>query len=137
MLAKQQTDEDEQHELLFFDDFDRLWSHLRNPNEKYFGEVTCTGFYSSYFFAGNDQGYIRVFDLKSKKIQDLKPLVDKSVLKDKVMCIDLNLTHPEFLLAGYASGAVALFDMQSYKLIKVVNELHGSEVLAAKIYFVD
>jgi hypothetical protein len=66
----------------------------------------------------------------------LKPLFDKSLAKDKVMCIDLNDTM-EFLLAGYESGALALFDMKTYKLIKVLNEVHGSEVLSAKIYFVD
>lgn len=52
------------------------------------------------------------------------------------MCIDLSSTM-EFLLAGYESGALALFDMKTYKLIKILNEVHGSEVLAAKIYFVD
>jgi len=66
----------------------------------------------------------------------LKPLVDKALLKDKVMCVDLS-AGMEFLLAGYASGAVALFDMGSYKLVKVLNEIHGSEILAAKIYSVD
>ena len=66
MLGKQASDpENEQHELLVFDDFHSLWEHLSDPGEKYAGDVSCTGFYSSYFFAGNDKGYIRVFDLKS------------------------------------------------------------------------
>lgn len=66
----------------------------------------------------------------------MKPLVDKHLLKDKVMCIDLS-PGLDYLLAGYESGAVALFDMNTYKLIKINNEIHGSKVLAAKIYFVD
>jgi hypothetical protein len=37
-------------------------------------------------------------------------------------------------VAGYESGAIALFDMTTYKLVKIFNEIHTSEVLGVKIY---
>lgn len=119
-----------------FDDFDLLAALLDNPNEKYFGKVTCSGFHGQYYFVGNDKGFIRVFDLKSRKVQDLKPLFDKHLASKKVMCIDLS-QNMEYLVAGYESGALALFDMNSYKLVKIMTEAHDTEVLGAKIYNVN
>ncbi len=68
---------DYKKELLKFDDFYDLFKHIESPKEKYYGEVSCTGLFGSYFFVGNINGYIRVFDLKSEIIRDLKPLYDK------------------------------------------------------------
>jgi WD40 repeat protein len=76
-----------------------------------------------------------VFDLlsKSEKIQDLKPLYDKSLNKNAVNCLDMSQSMT-YLVAGYASGAIALFDMRQYKLVKLIKEAHSSEVLSVKIY---
>lgn len=106
--------------------------HLKNPKERYFGEVSCTGFFENYYFVGNDKGFIRVFDLTERKKKDLKPLFDKHLQDNKVMCIDLS-QNMEYLVAGYESGALALFDMGAYKLVKIMSEAHDTEILGAKI----
>ena len=43
----------------------------------------------------------------------------------------------EYLIAGYESGALALFDMRTYKLVKIMKEIHYSQVLSAKIITVN
>lgn len=42
-----------------------------------------------------------------------------------------------YLVSGYKSGAVALWDMKSYKLVKILNDVHTSEIVSIKIYIVD
>lgn len=41
------------------------------------------------------------------------------------------------MMSGYKGGQIALWDLVGYKLIKVVNDLHKTEVINAKIYFMD
>ena len=86
-------------------------------------------------FVGNSQGIIRVFDIKSQK--EMKPLMDSSIGDgNKVTSLDISLDGG-FMLSGYKSGQIALWDLVGYKLIKVVNDLHKTDVINAKIYFMD
>ena len=41
-----------------------------------------------------------------------------------------------YLISGYKGGQIALWDLVKYKLLKYVNEMHGSEVIQTKIYHV-
>ncbi len=42
-----------------------------------------------------------------------------------------------YLVSGYKSGVVALWDMKNYKLVKILNDVHTSEIVNVKIYNVD
>ena len=42
-----------------------------------------------------------------------------------------------YLISGYKNGQVALWDLVNYKLIRLLTDLHQSEVSNAKIYFID
>lgn len=50
----------------------------------------------------------------------------------------LDISHDGgFMLSGYKSGQLALWDLVNYKLVKVVNDLHTTDVINAKIYYTD
>lgn len=89
-----------------------------------------------YLFVGNSQGIIRVFDIKSQK--EMKPLMDTSQIgeNNKVTTLDIS-ADGGFLLSGYKGGEVALWDLVGYKLIKVIAGLHKTDVINAKIYYMD
>ncbi len=89
-----------------------------------------------YMFVGNSSGIVRVFDLKSEK--EMKPLEEKSVSIEgnKVTTLDIS-SDGGYLMSGYRGGQVALWDLVNYKLIKMIPDLHQSEVINAKIYFMD
>lgn len=55
--------------------------------------------------------------------------------EDKVTSIDIS-HGMKWLVAGYRSGTVALWDVQNYKLEKLIRDEHKSEVTNVKIYFV-
>ena len=88
-----------------------------------------------YLFVGNSVGVIRVFDVKSEK--EMKPLLDDSLgQNNKVTSLDIS-ADGGFLLSGYKGGQIALWDLVNYKLIKVVVDLHTSDVINAKIFDMD
>lgn len=114
-------------------EYDELMDHLEDDRYKYYGEISCITLHCAYLFVGNSKGFIRVFDLQSEAApKDLKPLFGKETMNDKVMCIDVSL-NMEYTVAGYESGQVALFDMKSYKLAKIMNEVHFKRVVDIKI----
>ena len=65
----------------------------------------------------------------------MRPLYDKSLSQNKVTCLDV---YPgmQYLVAGYKSGAVALWDLKTYKLEKLMPDVHETEVTGAKIYHI-
>jgi WD40 repeat protein len=73
--------------------------------------VSCAASYANFLFVGNSQGYIRVFDLQAKQVKDLKPLYDRQLFENKVMCLDIT-EGMKYLVAGYKSGVVALWDLK-------------------------
>lgn len=40
------------------------------------------------------------------------------------------------MVSGYKSGAIALWDIRNYKLEKIINDVHSSEVMSAKIFHI-
>lgn len=53
-----------------------------------------------------------------------------------MVCIDITESG-SFLCAGYKEGTVALWDLTKYKVMKVMDDIHTSEVTAAKVYMVN
>ena len=67
----------------------------------------------------------------------MKPLMDSSLGDgNKVTSLDIS-QDGGFMMSGYKGGQIALWDLVGYKLIKVVGDLHKTEVINAKIYFMD
>jgi len=89
-----------------------------------------------YLFVGNSSGFIRAFDLKTQ--QEMKPLTDEAQLGqvNKVTCLEIS-DDGSFLLSGHKKGHLALWDLVNYKLIRVIGDLHKSDVVNSKIYHVD
>lgn len=88
----------------------------------------------NYLFIGNSNGVIRVFDMKTEK--EMKPLRDDQLGSNKVTCLDIS-DDGGFLISGYKKGQVALWDLITYKLVRVIPEVHSSDVTNAKIYHID
>ena len=89
-------------------------------------------------FVGNSTGYIRVFDIQSQK--QMKPLFEQSRQQDKVLCIDIS-EDGHYLLAGYKSGALILWDAAKFKRAHTMNDVAAkgnavSEFSMVKILFV-
>lgn len=61
---------------------------------------------------------------------------ENSLNGNKVTCLDVS-EDGEFLISGYKKGQVALWDLISYKLLRVVTDIHASDVVNTKIYHVD
>jgi WD40 repeat protein len=67
----------------------------------------------------------------------MKPLMDSSIGdNNKVTSLDIS-PDGGFMLSGYKGGQVAMWDLVGYKLIKLVKDLHQTDVINAKIYFMD
>ena len=79
---------------------------------------------------------IRAFDIKTQK--EMKSLKDEAGLgdKNKVTCLDVS-EDGGFLISGYKGGQIALWDLVNYKLIKIVPNPHTTEVINAKIFYMD
>ena len=87
-------------------------------------------------FVGNSAGIIRAFDLKTQK--EMKPLMDEAHINNsnRVTSLDISLDGG-FLISGYKGGQIALWDLVNYKLIRLITYLHNTEILNAKIYYMD
>lgn len=40
----------------------------------------------------------------------------------------------QYLIVGHKSGAFAIWDLLTYKLLKIITDIHESEIVACKIY---
>jgi WD40 repeat protein len=63
----------------------------------------------------------------------MKPMMDTKLNSNKVTCIFLT-EDGKYLLSGYKKGTLALWDMVSYTLVKIMDDVHKSEVTSAKIF---
>ncbi len=41
-----------------------------------------------------------------------------------------------FLVSGYKKGHIAVWDLVKYKLLRVANDMHQTEVVNAKFYYI-
>lgn len=63
----------------------------------------------------------------------MKPMMDPKLDKNKVTSIYLT-EDGKFLISGYKKGTLAIWNMVEYKLVKVIEDVHVTEVTSAKIY---
>lgn len=106
---------------------------FEQKEHKYYGPSSCITMFDQYLFVGNSVGIIRVFDTKSNK--EMKPLLDEQLMKNKVTCLSIT-GMGQYLLAGYKKGTLALWDLSKYKLLKLMDDVHDSEVTGAKIFHI-
>ncbi len=112
---------------------------LSDQKHKYYSNVTTIATYGKYLFAGCESGIIRVINMESKPIEDLKPLVNinKNQQKSPVTTIDVS-SGMLFLLTGHQNGMLTVWDMKKFKLLALIKDdaIHDSEICAAKFYSV-
>ena len=73
-----------------------------------------------------------------KTQKEMKPLMDESNLGSNNKVTSLDITPDGgFMISGYKNGQIALWDLVEYKLIKIVSDIHQSDVINAKIYYQD
>jgi len=97
----------------------------------------CIKHYKNIIFVGISQSLIRVFD--SVTDEELKPLTINKGNKDrmnKVICMDVSLTG-EHLVAGYAEGNIALFDIKKQKLIIEITDVFHNSIESIKFLSID
>ena len=72
----------------------------------------------TFLLVGNSSGIIRFFDMKNKK--EMKPLMDESAIgAQKVTAMDIS-EDSGLLISGYKDGALALWDLVEYKMLKYI-----------------
>jgi len=121
-------------ELILYSQFPHISHKIYElKDHKYFGIVSCVAMYDNYLFVGNSSGIIRVFDVKTSK--EMKPLIDDQVDRVKVTCITLT-DDGAYLLSGYKKGQLILWDLQKYKMAKIIPDAHQGEVTNCKIFHV-
>ncbi|CAI2383783.1 unnamed protein product [Moneuplotes crassus] len=96
----------------------------------------CIKQYQNLIFVGISQGLIRIFDDQTD--EELKPLVLKKnkVVINRVLSMDVSL-NGEYLVAGYADGNIALFDLTKNKLIIEINDVHHHEIKQVAFLSID
>lgn len=97
-----------------------------------YGVSQCIGLLKNFMFIGNNEGIIRVFDVKTQK--EMMPLMDHaSTNGSRVTSMDI---HQDglYLMSGHRDGSIALWDLREYRLLKHVPEIHQSDVTNVKIY---
>ena len=120
-------------EILTIEHMGELNRVLNDRNLQFYGVVSAAACFSNYLFVGNDMGFIRVFNLENSRPVDMKPLHDPKLHGKRVTCIDV-APGMRWLTAGYENGAVALWDMQNYKLEKLITDVHESQVTGCRVY---
>ena len=129
-------------ELFGYTEFQQISRTLyEETTHQYYGVVSCVRMFraknGTVIFVGNSTGYIRVFDIQQQK--QMKPLYDDSLFQNKVLCIDIS-EDGHYLLAGYKSGALVLWDSAKFKkahtMNNVVAENGGSDYSMVKILYI-
>ena len=63
----------------------------------------------------------------------MKPLIENSIGQNKVTCIEIAFDGA-YLISGYKKGYIALWDLVKYKFLKLISDVHASDITNAKIY---
>ena len=112
-------------------------SYVYNPvQEEYRGLPYCIKQYQNLIYIGISQSIIRIFDIKENV--ELKPLALKKKQSgiNRVTSIDVSL-HGEYLVAGYAEGNIALFDLNKSKWLVEVNDVHFAQIECVRFLSLD
>ena len=115
----------------------RIADYIYNPMQDEFkGLPYCIKQYKNLVFIGISQGVIRIFDYHTN--DELKPLTlkKKTTAINRVLCMDVSL-HGEYLVAGYAEGDIALFDLNKMKCIYEVKEVHFHEIESVRFLSIE
>lgn len=115
----------------------KIADYIYNPSlREYDGLPYWIKQYKNLIFVGISQGLIRIFDYHTN--EELKPLVSKKSKNtiNRVLCMDVSLTG-EYLIAGYAEGNLALFDISRQKLLMDITDVHYHEVENVKFLSID
>lgn len=115
----------------------RIADYIYNPaQEEYKGLPYCIRQYKNFIFVGISQGVIRIFDYSTN--EELKPLELKKKKNtiNRVMTMDITL-HGEYLVAGYAEGNLAVFDLSKLKCIVEITDIHFHEIESVKFLSID
>lgn len=118
------------------DSLQALAASISNKAGEEEGKVTCTTASGNYYFVGNGLGEVRIFDLTSANTIDLRHFITEQVFGRRVTCISVS-AGMEFLSVGYIDGSLNVWDLRSNQVVTVQEQLHGSEVVSAKVYEID
>ncbi len=77
---------------------------------------------------------MRAFDLLKLRVEDYVKAYQDKTLVTPVTCVDVTGTY---LLAGYKSGQLALWDIKTNQLQKIISNVHESYVIACRVFNVD
>ena len=111
--------------------------YVYNPvQEEYRGMPYCIKQYKNLIFIGISQSVIRIFDFKDNV--ELKPLTIKRKQNaiNRVQSIDVSL-YGDYLVAGYAEGNIALFDLNKSKVLVEINDVHFSQIECVRFLSID
>jgi len=112
-------------ELFAYSQFQQISRHLyEETSHAYYGVVSCVRMFRAkigyVIFVGNSTGYIRVFDTQTHR--QMKPLYEDFLFQNKVLCIDI-AEDGCYVLAGYKSGTLVLWDSAKYRKAHVMNDV--------------
>ncbi len=68
------------------------------------------------------------------RVEDYVKAYQDKTLVTPVTCVDVTATY---LLAGYKSGQLALWDIKTNQLQKIISNVHESYVIACRVFNVD
>ena len=100
--------------------------------------IASTAVHDDFLFAGDDQGIVHMFscetqrEVKTFKMKDLNEKIPRS--GRIVSSIDVS-KDGNYLVAGYANGFIALWNVPDLKFIYLVTDKHTSKIVGLK--FVD
>eukprot|EP01022_Parablepharisma_sp_SALTPOND_P029955 TRINITY_DN74_c0_g2_i1.p1 TRINITY_DN74_c0_g2~~TRINITY_DN74_c0_g2_i1.p1 ORF type:complete len:1082 (-),score=121.24 TRINITY_DN74_c0_g2_i1:4787-8032(-) len=125
----------------------KLSLHLTNPSEpvnasritlsrkisigdfdKALGKPACLTTYGTLIIVGYSQGVIKLVDSTDSSTKFLN---HKDVYGKRVAALEVNKagTH---LIAGYENGALTLWDLMKFSLLKLATSIHNSPVLSVR-----
>ena len=100
--------------------------------------ITSTAVHDDFLFAGDDKGIVYMFscetqrEVKCFKMNDINEKIPKAGII--VSAIDVS-KDGNYLIAGYANGFIALWNIPDRKFIYLITDKHISKIVALK--FVD
>ena len=82
---------------------------------------------------GSYDGSIRIFDKEEQEVKVLNvPDKKGENVTNAVISMDIHPKDSEYLVAGYKNGNVVLWDLQQFKPLKIVNDIHKTQTLSVK-----
>lgn len=93
---------------------------------------TCLTSFDEFIFVGTQTGVIRVFN-QNTGAEMAPSLKDNSLDNNAVTSISVT-EDGKYMVSGYKRGTLAIWDMETLLKVKIMDDVHTAEILAAKIY---